>query len=492
LFPIDEYRRAFEWVLETDGAQALQYGPSEGYRPLRALLADRLSGFGMSCEPDDILITNGSQQALDLIGKVFLEPGDSVLVEKPTYLGALQAFNQYEPTYVTVPMDDDGMLVDDVEQLLFHQRTAQSIKFIYTVPNFQNPTGRTMSLKRRRRLVALASRFGVPIVEDDPYGELRYDGQALPTLKALDTGGSVIYLGTFSKILAPGFRLGWILACPEIMETLLHGKQPSDLHTGMAQQMATYQVAKDGFVDRHVEHVKNFYRERRDVMLRAIEEHFPAEVHYTRPAGGLFVWVELPRYIDTRELLIDAIQAKVAFVPGQGFHPDLSGTNTMRLNFSNVPPDQLREGIRRLGYAIQRRVKEETVAGSRIPRQAANRLYTHWLETDLAPAALGDLLAQLHPQAEPADVRSGVIGLSWTVRGDATALSTYWIEQSPPVVEVTYRVLALATRTDILPRTLVGIITPSASHVRLVAEELSRRLLAHVRVESTGSAPSEI
>src|SRR6267378_3495011 len=297
LFPVDEYRRAFEWVLEADGAQALQYGPSEGYQPLRRLLAERLSRFNMPCGHDDILITNGSQQALDLMGKIFLNPGDAVLVEKPTYLGALQAFNQYQATYEIVPID-----------------------------------------------------------EDDPYGELRYEGAALPTLKSLDTDGSVIYLGTFSKILAPGFRLGWMLASPEVMETLLHGKQPSDLHTGMAQQMATYEVAKGGFVDKHVEQIKAFYRERRDVMLRAIEEHFPADAHYTRPAGGLFVWAELPRHIDTRELLVDAIMNKVAFVPGQGFHPDLSGTNTMRLNFSNVPPDQLQEGVRRLGHAIQRRL----------------------------------------------------------------------------------------------------------------------------------------
>src|SRR6266702_1378579 len=323
LFPVDEYRRAFEWVLETDGAQALQYGPSEGYRPLRALLAERLTGFGMGCTADDILVTNGSQQALDLIGKIFLNPGDTVLVEKPTYMGALQAFNQYEATYAVVPMDEAGMCVDDVERIL----TRQRIKFMYALPNFQNPTGRTMSLERRQRLVELAAHFGVPIVEDDPYGELRYEGQALPTLKALDRQDSVKYLGTFSKILAPGFRLGWILASPQVQEILLHGKQPSDLHTGMAQQMATHHVARDGFVDEHVKHIKDFYRERRDVMLRAIEEHFPPDAHYTRPAGGLFVWAELPRHIDTRELLVDAIMNKVAFVPGQGFHPDLSGTN---------------------------------------------------------------------------------------------------------------------------------------------------------------------
>ena len=367
LFPIDEYRRAFEWILESDGVQALQYGPSEGYRPLRNLLAQRLTGFGVACSGDDILVTNGSQQALDLIGKILLDPGDAVLVEKPTYLGALQAFNQYQATYSIVSMDDDGMRIDEVEHALSrHNNGGHRIKFIYALPNFQNPTGRTMSLERRHRLVELATHYGVPIVEDDPYGELRFEGEPLPSLKALDTHGTVIYLGTFSKILAPGFRLGWICASAEAIEALLHGKQPSDLHTGMAQQMATYEVARNGFVDQHVQRINAFYRERRDVMLRAIEEHFPGEARYTRPAGGLFVWAELPRDVDTRELLLDAIKERVAFVPGQGFHPDNSGTNTMRLNFSNVPPEQLREGIRRLGVAIQRRLGQTARSEHRV------------------------------------------------------------------------------------------------------------------------------
>jgi 2-aminoadipate transaminase len=356
LFPIDEYRRAFEWVLESDGAVALQYGPSEGYRPLRTYLAERLSRLGIQCTADDILITNGSQQALDLIGKILLDPGDAVLLEKPTYLGALQAFNQYQASYVLVPMDEDGMQVDEVEQLLARPSPAGPIKFIYAIPNFQNPTGRTMSLPRRRQLVEVASHYGVPIIEDDPYGELRYEGEHVPTLKSLDRTGTVMYLGTFSKILAPGFRLGWVVASPEAMEVLLHGKQPADLHTGMIQQMATYEVTRNGFVEGHVERIKAFYKERRDVMLRALEEHFPAHAYFTRPAGGLFVWAELPSDVDTRELLVDAVRDRVAFVPGQGFHPDSTGTNTMRLNFSNVPPDQLREGVRRLGQAIQRRL----------------------------------------------------------------------------------------------------------------------------------------
>jgi 2-aminoadipate transaminase len=365
LFPVDEYRRAFEWVLETDGARALQYGPSEGYGPLREFLADRLGRFGIRCAASDLLITSGSQQALDLLGKIFLDPGDQVVLENPSYLGGIQAFNQYQPGYSVVPMDDDGMRLDVLEQILADDCSARSqrrVKFIYALPNFQNPTGRTMSLERRRKLVDLSNRFGVPIVEDDPYGELRYEGEHLPSLKSFDTEGNIIYLGTFSKILAPGFRLGWVVACHEVLEQLLHAKQPADLHTATAPQMATYYVAKDGFVDRHVEHIKRFYKDRRDVMLRAMQEHFPEDARYTRPQGGLFVWAELPACIDTRELLLDAVREKVAFVPGQGFHPDGSGTNTMRLNFSNVPPETLQEGVQRLGRAIQRRLGDHRPA----------------------------------------------------------------------------------------------------------------------------------
>lgn len=363
LFPVDEFRRAFEWVLETDGATALQYGPTEGYRPLKEFLAERLGRvIGIRCTADDILITNGSQQALDLIAKIFLNPGDHVALENPSYLGAIQAFNQYQPRYTVVPMDDDGMQVDVLEQVLADDcsgRAPRKIKFIYALPNFQNPTGRTMSLERRKRLVELSNRFGVPIVEDDPYGELRYEGEHLPSLKSLDAEGNVIYLGTFSKILAPGFRLGWVVAAPDALEQIIRAKQPADLHTASASQMATYQVAKDGFVDTHVERMKGFYKERRDVMLRSMQEHFPSEARYTRPEGGLFVWAELPAHLDTREVLAEAIHEKVAFVPGQGFHPDRSGQNTMRLNFSNVPPDTIREGIRRLGAAIERLVERQ-------------------------------------------------------------------------------------------------------------------------------------
>jgi 2-aminoadipate transaminase len=364
LFPIDEYRRAFEWVLETNGSAALQYGPSEGYRPLRELLATRLTRLGIPAEPEHVLITNGSQQGLDLIGKIFLNPNDAVCLENPSYMGAVQAFDSYQADYVIVPMDDDGMRSQELDDILRRHK----VKFIYALPNFQNPSGRTMSLPRRRMLIETARAYGVPIVEDDPYGELRFEGEHLPSLRSLWPEG-VIYLGTFSKILAPGFRLGWMVAPAPLYDELVFAKQPADLHSSTATQMATYEVCKEeGFLDQHIERIIDVYRERRDVMLRVLEAHFPAGCRWTKAHGGLFVWAELPPSIDTRELLAEAIEEHVAFVPGQSFHPDRSGHNTMRLNFSNVTPDRIEEGIARLGRAISRRLgKLEEHAEQSVP-----------------------------------------------------------------------------------------------------------------------------
>lgn len=352
LFPVDEYRRAFEWVLETNGSAALQYGPSEGYRPLRELLAARMSRMGIPAEADHVLITNGSQQGLDLVAKIFLNPGDAVCLENPSYMGAIQAFDSYQAEYVIVPMDDDGMRSEELDGIL----RRHAVKFIYALPNFQNPSGRTMSRERREILVETAKRHGVPIVEDDPYGELRFEGEPLPSLRSLWPDG-VIYLGTFSKILAPGFRLGWMVTPPLLYDEMVFGKQPADLHTSTASQMATYEVCRQpDFLEAHIEKIRAVYRERRDVMLRALESHFPEGCRWTRAQGGLFVWAEVPPTIDTRELLAEALEENVAFVPGQSFHPDRSGRNTMRLNFSNVPPDKIEEGIARLGRAIKRRL----------------------------------------------------------------------------------------------------------------------------------------
>jgi 2-aminoadipate transaminase len=352
VFPIEEFRAAFDRVLCEQGKVALQYSASEGYRPLREFLAERLGRFGSRCSADNILITNGSQQALDLIGKIFLNPGDRVLIEKPSYLGAIQAFDSYQASYVIVPMDEDGMITDDLDEIL----DRENVKLIYALPNFQNPSGRTMGLERRKELMKAAVRHNVPVIEDDPYGELRYEGRDLPSLQSMDTTNLVIGLGTFSKILAPGLRLAWMVLPEPVYDMFVLSKQPADLHTSTVAQMAIWEVCKDGFVDRHIETIKALYHERRDAMLDALEAHFPTKARWTKAEGGLFVWAELPDEIDTRELLAEAIQQKVAFVPGQSFHTDRTGQNTMRLNFSNVTPERLKLGIERLGRAIDQRL----------------------------------------------------------------------------------------------------------------------------------------
>ncbi|MFN8522679.1 MAG: PLP-dependent aminotransferase family protein [Chloroflexota bacterium] len=363
LFPVEEYRRAFEWVLETNGSRALQYGPSEGYQPLRELLAERMTRLGVPATPDTVLITNGSQQGLDLIAKIMLDPEDLICLENPSYMGAIQAFDSYQAEYVIVPMDDDGMRSEELDAILRRHR----VKFIYALPNFQNPSGRTMTAARRRTLVETAQAHGVPIVEDDPYGELRFEGEQMPSLRSMWPEG-VIYLGTFSKILAPGFRLGWMVTPKDLFDEMVFAKQPADLHTSTATQMATYEVCKmDGFLDSHVEKIRSVYRERRNAMIAALEQHFPPGCRWTRAQGGLFVWAEVPESIDTRDLLREALEENVAFVPGQAFHPDRSGHNTMRLNFSNVSSENITEGIARLGRAIRRRLEKAesgTAAGA--------------------------------------------------------------------------------------------------------------------------------
>jgi 2-aminoadipate transaminase len=352
VFPVTEFRVSFDRVLADQGAIALQYSSSEGYRPLREYLAERLQRFGARCSAHNILITSGSQQALDLVGKIFLNPGDKVLLEKPSYLGAIQAFESYQASYVLVPMDEDGMITAGIDEVLSRQR----VKFIYALPNFQNPSGRTMSLERRQQLIEVANHHRVPIVEDDPYGELRYEGQHLPSLKSMDSDELVISLGTFSKILAPGLRLAWIVLPPELFDMFVLAKQPTDLHTSTIVQMVAWDVCRDGFVERHLSTIKAVYHERRDAILDALEAHFPLRARWTKPEGGLFVWAELPAEIDTRELLVEAVREKVAFVPGQSFFADGSGQNTMRLNFSNVTPERLKLGVERLGRALERRL----------------------------------------------------------------------------------------------------------------------------------------
>jgi 2-aminoadipate transaminase len=359
LFPVQRCEDACRTVLRGQGAQALQYSATEGYRPLREMIARHTRRFGVNVGPDNILITASSQQALDLIGKVFINPGDHIVVERPTYLGALQAWNMYQAQYISVPVGDEGMEAVPLESAL-----RAGPKFLYALPNFQNPTGVTISLERRRQIVALADHYGVPILEDDPYGQLRYEGDHVPSIAAIDAGfqssdgrpytGNVLYMSTFSKTLAPGLRLGWIVASHGVMERLVLAKQATDLHTSTFTQMVAYEMARGGFIDEHVATMRRAYRERRDAMLAAMREYFPPSVTWTHPSGGLFLWVRFPEGMDASDILREAIREKVAFVIGSAFFADGSGLNTARLNFSNAVPAQIHEGIRRLGGVLHR------------------------------------------------------------------------------------------------------------------------------------------
>ena len=359
VFPVTEIAAAAARVLGEHGSRALQYGATEGWLPLREMLVRHMDRYGISVTPDNVLVTSGSQQALDLIGRVFLNPGDHVLTEEPTYVGAIQAFHSYQARCLTVPMDGDGIRIDRLEAAL-----RAGAKFIYVLPNFQNPSGVTLSLERRRRLVELAGHYGTPIVEDDPYGQLRYEGDHLPSLVALDADlhgcargerafrGGVLYLGTLSKTLAPGLRLGWVVAPEEVIARLAVAKQAVDLHTGTFVQMIAWDAARGGFLDRHVRRIRTVYGARRDAMLAALARHFPPRVRWTSPQGGLFLWVTLPPGVSATALLARALERDVAFVPGTSFHPDGGGDSCFRLNFSYCRPEVIEEGIRRLGRVI--------------------------------------------------------------------------------------------------------------------------------------------
>ena len=362
VFPIEEFRAACERVLKDFGPQSLQYGTTEGFLPLREMIARHSARYGIDVTPDNIMITSGSQQALDLLGKILINPGDHILVESPTYLGALQAWNVYGAEYVVVEADEHGMVTDALEEGL-----RSGPKFIYVLPNFQNPTGATLSLERRHRLIELADQYGVPIVEDDPYGQLRFEGEHLPSVVVLDGQfrdncqpcyrGNVIYLSTFSKILAPGLRLAWVIAPPVVIRKLVQAKQGADLHTSTFNQLVAHEVGRGGFLDRHIHTIRRVYRERRDVMLAAMDGYFPPGVEWTHPEGGLFLWGMLPEGLNSTEVFKMAVDRKVAFVPGGAFYPRGGGENTMRLNFSNATPEKIREGIARLGRVLQEKLE---------------------------------------------------------------------------------------------------------------------------------------
>lgn len=354
-FPVERVKQAADLVLSERGQAALQYSTTEGMPELRELIAERLSNEHIQVDPDQVLITTGSQQALDLIGRVLIDNGDFVIAENPTYLGMIMAWKPYGLRYTPVPTDAEGMDVDALEPLL-----RQNPKLLYVVPNFQNPGGNTLSLERRERLVALLARYQVPLIEDNPYGELCYSGEPQPSILSLDAknlgintpDGHVIYAGTLSKVLAPGLRIGFLVAAAAVIDKLVQAKQSADLHTSTLDQFIAYEVARDGFLDQHVQHLREVYRERRDIMLAAMERYFPPEVTWSKPDGGLFLLVTAPSQVDTTTLLVEAVKRKVAFVPGADFHIDGSGQNTFRLNFSNAGPQMIEAGIQRLGQLL--------------------------------------------------------------------------------------------------------------------------------------------
>ncbi|MFP4395116.1 MAG: PLP-dependent aminotransferase family protein [Anaerolineales bacterium] len=354
LFPVREIEEACNYLLRKEPKRALQYSTTEGHPPLREFLAATVAKYGIHHSPDNILITTGSQQALDLIGKVFIDPGTSILTAAPTYLGAIQAWRAYEAKFATVPLDDHGMCVDQLEKTI----KEKSPCFIYVLPNFHNPAGTTLPEDRRKHLVELARKYDLIIVEDDPYGALRYEGEDITPISVM-APERTLYLGTFSKTLTPGLRIGWIMGPMEIIQRLVRAKQGADLHTSTFDQMIANDIAQRGILKAHVRSICNVYSQRRDTMLKALEAHWPEGSSWTRPQGGLFLWARTPEPIDTAQLFPKAVENKVAYVAGVHFFPHADGGHTaMRLNFSNSQPELIEQGIERLGGLV----KKELVA----------------------------------------------------------------------------------------------------------------------------------
>lgn len=348
-FPVAEMAEACARVFADDGAAALQYQESEGYPPLREYVAEHYRrSWGFEASPEDILITSGSQQALDLVGKVFIDKGARVILERPAYLGAIQAFGMYEPEFVHVPLEDDGMNGEALSAAL----SADGARLVYAVPNFQNPSGVTYSAARREAVATAVAASDAVLIEDDPYGEIRFAGEPLRPMRYW-AGERTVMLGTFSKTVAPGLRIGWVWAARDIIERLIAAKQAADLHSDSLSQRALVRYLAHTDIAARLGRLRGAYRARKDAMLAAIREYCPPEVKCTEPLGGMFVWMTLPRGLSSLELFDKAIEAKVAFVPGTPFYVDGGGDDTMRLNFSNSDEDDIEEGISRLGKAMR-------------------------------------------------------------------------------------------------------------------------------------------
>ena len=350
-FPVEALSRAVAEVFESEAGAALQYSTTEGYRPLREWIAARMRVRGVHASSDRVLITSGSQQGIDLVARILLDPGDAVVVENPCYLAALQTFSGAQARLVPVGSDEEGMRVDQVERAV----KREAPKLIYVVSDFHNPKGTSLSMARREQLLAIARRYHVPILEDDPYGELRYRGTPLPTLASMDDDGLVIYLSTFSKTISPGVRIGWVVAPEELISSLVVAKQSIDLHTGTLMQHAVSRMLASFDYPSHLGRLRSLYGARCEAMLQALETYFPPTARWTHPEGGLFVWAELPRSVNGEELLREAIAERVAFVPGGPFFAHRPKENFIRLNFSNRPPEVIHAGIERLGGVLKAR-----------------------------------------------------------------------------------------------------------------------------------------
>lgn len=350
LFPVEGMKEATDKVYAEHGQQALQYGAAKGVTELRELILKRVKEKeNVDAKLENVMVTTGSEQAIDLVGKAFVNRGDTVLVEEPTYLCALDVFRSYGANFVSVPMDDDGMKMDALEEALkAHPETA----LVYTVPNFQNPTGRTMPAERRKKFAELAAKYDVPVLEDNPYGDIRFAGEHVPSVKSFDHAGKVFYMSTFSKILAPGFRLGWLVADPKVIEKLTVLKQSADLHTDNLVQYVVTEFFKENDVDAHVKEISDLYGKRKQLMIDGIKKYFPKDVKYTDPEGGMFLWVEVPGVTDTVELFKQCLEHNVAFVPGDPFFAGKPQPGTFRLNYSNMQEDQIEVGLKRLGEAL--------------------------------------------------------------------------------------------------------------------------------------------
>jgi 2-aminoadipate transaminase len=358
-FPASTFAAQMTRIAQTSTAEALQYGPTEGFAETVDCIIEVMGAEGMLPDPDDVIVTTGGQQAIDLVCKTLVDPGDVVICEAPTYPGAVPVFCSYQAETIQIDCDEDGMRIGDLEEVLAGlDREGRRPKFVYSVPSFQNPAGVTMSLERRRRLVELARQREMLVVEDSPYGLLRFSGEPLPPLYQLDGGDFVIYVGTFSKILSPGIRLGWAVAPPPVMEKIVLGKQASDLCSSTLTQHFVREYFGEGHWREYIADLVEIYRGRRDTMVEALREYFPAQATWTEPEGGLFIWATLPEYIDTSDLLAKALREDVAFVPGQAAYADESrGRSSMRLNFSGVSEEEIREGVRRIGKAIGEQVE---------------------------------------------------------------------------------------------------------------------------------------